>query len=51
MSISIFPVYEQNTSRRMINGFGLFNAIVYTKFRVCFTIAKCENDTRYVVVM
>ena len=46
MSICTFPVLEQNTSRRMVNEFWkrLFNTTVYIEFRVCFTLAKYEND-------
>ena len=46
MSICTFPVFEQNTSRRMGNEFWkrLFNITVYIEFRVCFTLASYEND-------
>ena len=47
MSICTFHVQAQNSPRRMVNELWkrLFNATVYTKFRVCFTFAKYENDT------
>ena len=46
MSIFAFHVYEQYTSRRTVNGFWkcLFNGTVYVEFRVCFAMAKYEND-------
>ena len=46
MSICTFTVYAQNTSLRRVKEFWkrLFNATVYMKFRVCFTLANYEND-------
>ena len=46
MSIFAFHVYEQNTSRRTVNGSWKcsFNGTVYVEFRVCFAMAKYEND-------
>ena len=40
-------MYAQNTSRRRVKEFWKrkFNVTVYMKFRVCFTLAKYENDT------
>ena len=46
MSTCAFHVYDQNTSRRTVNGLlrRLFNDTVYMEFRVCFTVAKYENN-------
>ena len=46
MSIFAFHVQDQNTSRRTVNVFwkSLFNGTVYVEFRVCFAMAKYEND-------
>ena len=46
MSVCTFPVLAQNTPRRRVKEFWKrqFNAIVYIKFRVCFTFAKYVHD-------
>ena len=46
MSIFAFHMWEQNTSRRTVNGFWkcLFNGNVLVEFRVCFATAEYEND-------
>ena len=46
MSIFVFHMWEQNTSRRTVNGFWkcLFNGTVFVEFRVCFAMAEYEND-------
>ena len=46
MSIFVFHMLEQNTSRRTVNGFWkcLFNGTVFVEFRVCFAMAMYEND-------
>ena len=46
LSTFAFHVKEKNTSRRAGNRFWkrLINGIVYMEFRICFTIAKYENN-------
>ena len=46
MSIFVFHMWEQNTSRRTVNGFWkcLSNGTVFMEFRVCFAMAEYEND-------